>query len=555
MQPRRPGAVPIVGTASKANQRNFGDPRRMESQCLPSSSQAESHKSIDLLTKIKKWQGVPLPGLEKEALPLHPKLDRELYRGQLQAEIAGKLAGDEGGQRRVSILGNSLVDTETGEVLDAAPGKNPELYISAMHTLAADPRFRWVGFRQGSDNRGEAESVPLGGSSWEVSDRADPSYQARLKTRARREIAKALDRGWSRLRATKILASRRYKERFVTLTAPTRDYTSRLEEWAFHNKAIEGLRETEFFKERVWGGVKNLEDPGTDRPHVHSHSIWIALYVPQVALAWEWTRCALDAFQEQDGHRPSDPRQEWLEKGWNLDLVLQAEDQVATAKKRLKKARTLKECESWEVKQKEAQFWLDAIRRDCFVVDVRLVGKSTSPTTIEREEAIQEVCKYVTKTTDLLLRPQPDLLGLLLPPRSPRVFDTFGACRGTQAQESAILDALRAAAEGAGNRAVALLDTAAIISGASCAEGGQEGVEGGAETPQTASNPPPKRKRPPSWRKLMGVLPLSEFIHVMRLRATSSSAFAMRRLRERGIWAWTVAEVLELGECPDPFTA
>ena len=331
------------------------------------------------LTNSEKTQEVPLPGLEREAFPLHPKLDRELYRGQLQEEIAGKLAGGEQGRCRVSLVGNSLVDTETGEVLDAAPGENPELYIAAMHALAADSRYRWLGFRQGSDNRGEAESVPLGGSSWEVSDRADPSYQARLKTRARREIAKALDRGWSRLYATKILASRRYKERFVTLTAPTRDYTSRLEEWAFHNKALEGLRETEFFKERVWGGVKNLEDPGTDRPHVHSHSIWIALYVPQTALAWEWTRCALDAFQEQDGHRPSDPRQEWLEKGWNLGLVLQAEDQVATAKKRIKKARNLKERESWELKQKEAEFWLDAIRRDCFVVDVRLVGKSTTP--------------------------------------------------------------------------------------------------------------------------------------------------------------------------------
>jgi hypothetical protein len=484
---------------------------------------------------------------------IHPKLGRELYRGHLQEQLAAKLADDGSGQRRVCLVGNSLVDTVTGEVLDAAPGENPELYISAMHSLAADPRFRWVGFRQGSDNRGETNSAPLGGSSWEVSDRADPSYQARLKTRARREIAKALNQGWSRLHGAKILVSRRYKERFVTLTAPTRDHTSRLNEWAFHNKALEGLRETEFFKERVWGGVKNLEDPGTDRPHVHSHSIWISRYVPQVALAWEWTNCALDAFQHQDGHRPTDPRQDWLEKGWNLDLVLKMEDQVAEAKKRIKKARTKQERDSWEYKLKEAGFWLDAIRKDCFVVDVRLVGKSTSPSTIEREEAIQEVCKYVTKTTDLLLRPQPDLLGLLLPPRSPRVFDTFGACRGTQAQESAIRDALRAAAEGAGNRAAALLDTAVIISGAECSEQDPEGAGREAETPQTSSNPPPKKKRPPSWRKLMGVLSLSEFIRVMRLRATSSSAFAMRRLQERGIWAWTVAEILERRECPDPF--
>jgi len=498
---------------------------------------------------------IPLPGLEQEALSLHPKLGRELYRGQLQEEIADKLAGDVSGQRRVGLVGNCLVDTETGEVLDAVPGESPELYISAMHTLAADPRFRWVGFRQGSDNRGEGNAVPLGGSTWEVSDRADPSYQARLKTRARREIAKSLDRGWSRLYGAKILASRRHKERFVTLTAPTRDYATRLEEWAFHNLALERLRKTEFFKDRVWGGVKNLEDPGTDQPHVHSHSIWISLYVPQVALAWEWTRCALDAFEEQDGHRPADPRQEWLDKGWNLDMIMKAEDQVAEAKKRIRKARTKQDREDWEYKLQEAGFWLDAIRKVCFVVDVRLVGKSTTPGTIERQEAIQEVCKYVTKTPDLLKRSLADLMGLLLPPRAPRVFDTFGACRGTRKQENAILDALREAAEGAENRAPASLDTAAIISGADCAKDGQEGVEGEEKTPQTASNPPPKKKRPPSWRVLMGVLPLSEFIRVMRLRAVSSSAFAMQRLRQSGIWAWTIAEVLEMGECPDPFSS
>jgi hypothetical protein len=508
-----------------------------------------------LHNSLSQTLGVPLPGMEQEALSLHPKLGRELYRGQLQEDLAGKLAGDECGQRRVGLVGNSLVDTETGEVLDASQGEHPELYISAMHTLAADPRFRWVGFRQGSDNRGEGNAVPLGGSSWEVSDRADPSYQARLKTRARREIAKSLDRGWSRLYGAKILASRRYKERFVTLTAPTRDYTSRLEEWSFHNLALGRLRETEFVKERVWGGVKNLEDPGADRPHVHSHSIWIARYVPQVALAWEWTRCALDTFEEQDGHRPADPRQEWLERGWSLDLVMKAEDQVSEAKKRIKKARTKQDREDWEYKLQEAGFWLDAIRKVCFVVDVRLVGKSTTPGTIERQEAILEVCKYVTKTTDLLQRLQADLLGLLLPPRAPRVFDTFGACRGTRKQENAILEALREAAEGAENRAPASLDTTAIISGADCAKDGQEGVEGEEKTPQTASNPPPKKERPPSWRVLMGVLPLSEFIRVMRLRAVSSSAFAMRRLQERGIWAWTVAEVLEMGECPDPFSS
>jgi len=53
----------------------------------------------------------------------------------------------------------------------------------------------------------------------------------------------------------------------------------------------------------------------------------------------------------------------------------------------------------------------------------------------------------------------------------------------------------------------------------------------------------------------MAALPLSEFIRVMRARAASNSAFAMQRLAQSGILAWTMAEVLLMGECPDPFTA
>jgi hypothetical protein len=487
--------------------------------------------------------------------PPHRQLEREHYRGQLQEQIAAKLAGDDNERRPVTLVGNDLVDTATGEVLDAAPGESPNLYLSAMHTLAADPRHRWLGYRQGADNRGEENSVPLGGSAWEVSDRADPSYQARLRNRGRREILKALDRGWTRLRAARILASRSYRERFVTLTAPTLEYTSRLEEWAAHNLALEKFRATDFCRKRVWGGVKNLEDPGTDRPHVHSHSIWIALYVPQVALAWEWTRCKLDADEEQYSQRPADPRQAWLDQGWTLDRVIEVENAASTAKKKLRKARSLEEQCRWQQALDEASATLAAIRRDCFVVDVRLVGKCAAPGTIERQEAILEVCKYVTKTTDLLGRSQEDLLALLLPARAPRVFDAFGACRGCKKPKDTLQDAMDALAKGAENRAPASLDTTAIISEGVGSKDGQNEGDGEETPPQTAANPPPKRKRPPSWRKLMEVLPLSEFIQVIRARAASSSAFAMQRLAQTGILAWTVAEVLLMGECPDPFTA
>jgi len=477
---------------------------------------------------------------------VHPKLDREQYRGYLQEQLAAKLAGTGQDSRRVALVGDLLVDAETGEILDAAPGESPELYIAAMHALAADPTNRWVGYRQGSDCRGEAESVPLGGSTWEVSDRADPSYQARLRLRGRREILKALDRGWVKLRATNLTASRSYRERFVTLTAPTRDHASRLEEWAAHNQGLENLRETEFFKERVRGGVKNLEDPGIDRPHAHSHSIFLALFLPQAALAWVWTECMLAAFEKQDGQRLPDPRQALLDEGWTLEKVLEVEGHFATAKKKLKKTQTREDQRYWRDRLDEAKATLDNIRKFCYFVDVRLVGKTTSATTVERQKAILEVCKYVTKTTDLLERSQEDLLGLLLPPRAPRVFDTFGVCRGKKQPKDEIQEALRAVAAGAGNRANTRVHQAAIKSETPCSEHDQEAGEGGTE-------PPPKKQRPPSWRKLMGILPLSEFIGVMRIRAAANSSFAMGRLKQSGIFAWTLAEVLASGECPDPF--
>jgi len=490
---------------------------------------------------------------EPSAHPVHPKLDRECYRGHLQTQLAARLAGEGHDSRHVRLVGDCLVDMDTGEILDAAPGEHPELYLSAMHSLAADPSNRWVGYRQASDCRGEAESVPLGGSTWEVSDRADPSYQARLRNRGRREIFKALDRGWARLRAAKPTTSRSYRERFVTLTAPSQNPTTRLQEWATHNRALGKLRETEFFAKRVWGGVKNLEDPGMDRPHVHSHSIWIALYMPQTALAWVWTQCALEAAEEQSGQCLPDPRQDLLGEGWTLERVLEVETQAATAKKKLKQASTLESNAYWQGKLDEASATLQALRRPCFVVDVQLVGKTTSATTVERQTAILELCKYVTKTTDLLERSQEDLLGLLLPSRAPRVFDTFGACRGTKEQKDEIQEALKAVAKGAENRANASLDQAAIKSETAGSEHDPKAGEEGTETPKTGPEPPPKKKRPPSWRKLMQVLPLSDFIHAMRLRAASNSAFALGRLKQCGIFAWTLAEVLELGECPDPF--
>ena len=502
------------------------------------------------------------------AQPLHPKLERELIRGDLQRGLVARLLEDEGSStpRPAILVGNNLVDVETGEIYSSEPGQNPNLYVAAMHAIGAQPQFRWVGGRQGSDNRGEGDFVPLSGATWSVSNRLDPSYQARLKTRARKIIIDGLYRTWSLLRASELLVQR-WKERFITLTLPHRDSATRLGDWKTFNEAFERLRATALWRKAVFGGFKNLEDPGNEEPHVHAHLIAIAQWLGQVSLAWEWTGAVVAQFRSEAGEVYADPRETWIEKGWTLERIIDLEDASATLKKKIRRAKSQAEREHWESEFQFVDSLLDQVRKDLFVVDIRLVGGKTSATAIEREEAVLEVCKYVTKTTDLIKRRKDDLLDLVLPGRAPRVFDSFGACRGKKEAEDAIkaameaADAIKAAkaaaraaaAGGAEGDPSASLDTAAIISG------GLEGTD-----PQNPPlevlpeagmdpDPPPKRKRPPSWRALMKELSLEDFIHLMRIRAERSSDFAFRRLQQAGITAWSVRQVLEMGECPMTF--
>lgn len=492
--------------------------------------------------------------LDRQVQELHPKLARELRRGDLQHSLVARLLEDEGSAdpRPAVLVGASLVDIETGEVLESQPGQNPAYYVAAMHALAADPRYRWVGFRRGSDNRGEPDAVPLSGAVHMVSDRIDPSYQARLRNRARRQIREGLSRTWTLLRASELLVQR-WKERFITLTLPHRDSATRLGDWKSFNGAFERLRDTTYWRKAVFGGFKNLEDPGIEEPHVHAHLIAIAKWLGQVSLAWEWTGAVVAQFRSESGEPFADPRQVWMDKGWNLKRILELEDSVPRLKKKLRKSKCRAEAEYWEAELGFVSGLLAEVRKDLFIVDIRLVGGSNSPTTIEREEAIQEVCKYVTKTSDLVKLRKDELLGLVLPGRAPRVFDAFGACRGRQEAVDAIQEALEAANEAAGTAASASLDTAAIMSGSPVGTDPQNPSVMDAPEVGTDPDPPEKRKRPPSWRALMKELSLEDFIRVMRTRAERNSGFAFMRLKEVGIMAWSVAQVLEMGECPVPF--
>ena len=492
-----------------------------------------------------------------ELARIHPKLGREIYRSHLQESLTSRLLalGDEGedAMRPALLIGNSLVDPETGEVLEAKPGENPAMYVAAMHALAADPAFRWVGYRQGSDVRGEEAAVPLGGTVWCVSDQLDPDYNSRKRVKARKQIREGLRLAWALLRAAHLVV-KDYRERFLTLTLPHRDSATRMGDWATFNGAFERLRETELWQLLVWGGFKNIEDPGIEAPHVHAHLIAIAKFIGQLSLAWVWTGAVVEQFRSE-GDQVEDPRQHWVDQGWDLERIKKVESELSWARKKLKKSPFGDEGRYYQMRKDQAEWMLKQIRHDLFMVDIQLITDRDSDSTKKREGkdgAIDECAKYVTKHTDLLKFRKDDLLGLALACRAPRVFDGFGKCWGGHEPEEGLKEDLDAAMAGAANADPASLDTAAIVSPA------LDGTEpktapGEPPVPAKKPDPPPKKPRPPSWRVLMMTLNLEDFIKVMRARAHGSAKHAFYRLGQAGIIAWTVKEVLEMGECPVPF--
>lgn len=505
-----------------------------------------------------------------EVAKTHPKVESQLMKSMLQRGLAERLLDTWEAENTPKsswvIAGGHLIDIETGEILEAEPGEHPERFLAVLELVGADPKNHWIGYRRGSDNRGEPDAVPLAGAAWSPSTRIDPNYQARGKTRARREIMNDLAIAWAKLRKKRLLV-REWKELFLTFTYPNRQYLDELAEMGFCNRALARMREHQFWRERVFGGVKTLENPGgqtevethgadyTGGNHVHSHQIAISRYLPQTALAWLWTGSVVEQRAFEGDPVENDPRATWIAKGWTLEIIIELEDETSTLKRKLKNARTASEQELIQANLNTVQGLLREVRRDLFIVDVRLVrDRATGEHTISRDGsrgAIDEVAKYVTKTTDLMKRDPRELVAITMPNRAPRVFDPYGECRERKGEDSGeSLDAKIKAALEARGVPVALLDTTAINSGGDAGsehtDPPKEGENGKKATPKI----PPKR-RPPGWRVLHQHLNLDEFIQEIQRRAARGRNFAFQRLKTAGIMAWSLAEALDFDTMPE----
>jgi hypothetical protein len=233
------------------------------------------------------------------------------------------------------------------------------------------------------------------GALWLSGSRLDPFYRAVERTRTRKRVLLALNQ---------VRPKNGQLWRLVTLTVPTPVGID-------CKTVIELLQLTwVLFRKRQWwialtsAGIKSVEftlgdekrfkregrewDHSKDGYHVHLHLLVLSRWIEWKALGEEWTNCLEDAAKTK-----------------GIALL------ITTSHGRA-------------------------------VVDIRLVTtrKSKSKSTVTFQGAIQEVCKYITKTESLLKIPPSELVDVFHALRRRRMIETFGECRRSDNERVAYLD-------------------------------------------------------------------------------------------------------------------
>lgn len=233
------------------------------------------------------------------------------------------------------------------------------------------------------------------GALWLSGSRLDPFYRAVERTRTRKRVLRAL---------SQVRSKNGELWRFVTLTLPT--------PVGVDCKTVVELLQLAWglFRKRQWwialksAGIKSVEftlgdenrlrkegrewDHTKDGYHVHLHLLVLSKWIEWQALGEEWTECLEEAVRA---------------KGIPL--------QITTSHGRA-------------------------------VVDIRLITerKSKSKGTVSFQGAIQEVCKYITKTESLLKIPPLQLVEVFHALRRRRMVEPFGQCRRSENERLAYLD-------------------------------------------------------------------------------------------------------------------
>lgn len=442
--------------------------------------------------------------------------EKQLNRADLARELAYRIAG-----RRMAILDHpeaealGILDLDTGELIhEGDPGEELNTRFAAYLLEGACPENLYAG----ELDAGEEGTFAGSGSQWHGSLRLDPFWgeamRRRTRARARARLKDAsgeyFKTAWGQKEAQAMTRkvqgkpiSWRLGWKFVTLTFPhgEGDWSgmSSVEQIAFINGAFRRLTRSAWWGTwnggklaRVILGVKGVEDDLTWKgPHVHVHLLLLARYLDSAELAEEWRK----ALEAEAKHR------------------------------RMKEVHKLPFVK---------------------VRDVLRDRDGEGETWIGLQKALDEISKYMTKTTNLLESdaegrqvPREVLLELAMVPRWPRMFELLGAAREAPAP-----------------KAPSQLDT-------SCISGSGPSIEPGSWFHSLLLNPPdylctgtgegefectilklweiavrvmpeakPSRARPPSWRDLMYVLDLGDWLLMLRQRVESGRRFRVRQLAQ-----------------------
>lgn len=393
--------------------------------------------------------------------------------------------------------GPALVNIETGEPLEDRAAA-----FAALLMLSAEERNHYAGLLDGRDGA----TFLARGNLWRSSLRLDPTWMEALRRRSRKLAYRGISRMMDSLTAAERQARRygwrhRLTLKMLTLTMPHHAGTSSLDEVKRLNMALRLLMRRKWWQTTMAGGIKGVEDAlDADGPHVHAHLLILSRFVDREILRHEWREC--------------------------LELA----------------TRTV---------------YGFGLAEDCqVIVDIRLVKrKGAKADELSWEAAVQEITKYITKPGDLF---RPDatgrrisretLLELCEVSRWPRMFELLGRCRkGTsQAQESALA---AAAALVSIHRAYLAGDPIRIPKGIGWElveswdpdlDGPEEKRKLIVEALKREPGTGPQRIRPPSWRALLDILSLPEWLTIIVDRARRGRAFRLRQILEANPSAYLV---------------
>lgn len=473
-----------------------------------------------------------LPGLEEQAILGTPGAKNERTRMRLGARLASRILG-----RKVQLVraGESweFVDPDSGEIVSHLGGR--ERFFSALLMRASLPCNHLVGVMTHKPKAGQSKAFLGGTAAWKSSLRLDPNWMTAMRARSRHraeiEVARMIaqlpkrekklrdKKVWHRKEKKWILSPDALTEKFLTLTQPHRPGADTVEQLTVFNLAFQALRKKDLWTSTVYGAVKAAEDAlDPDGPHVHGHFYLLSRFI-----VWE------------------DWRKAWCE---SLDYA-------------------------WR-----KQYGEGLPPGLMPVIDVRLIVKKTRPgerelrANISRSSALDEISKYITKTSDLL-KTYPDgrqispdiLLSQCEIARWPRMFELIGMARnrgakrvGTHVHTSCISvaesfrDALTQAREMEEGpapepspierswkreysyRKVIREDGTIVMERED--PGDRDALHWQWDHGSSAYQAK-QRTRPATWRELMDQLNFSDWLHLMMGRAEAGQKFRLKQIADK----------------------